>query len=78
MNTVVEQGNVRCGVCKEFIPGVMSKSSLVMTALNYPDRWDDDMEVLLCDDCRTQSIAAKAWLKHADIRTCIKVGRNCQ
>lgn len=76
MNAVVEQGNVRCGVCGEFIPGVIAKSSAVMTALNYPDKWDDELEVLVDADCQKTMEKAKAWLKHSNIRSCIKSGRN--
>jgi hypothetical protein len=72
------EGAVPCGICTIAIPNVEKKSSVLMTALNYPDRWDDDLECLVCDDCRVQARAAKAWLRHADLRQCIKVGRNCQ
>jgi hypothetical protein len=78
MNSAIQDGGVKCGICSNLIPDVIAKSSVVMTALNYPERWDDELESLLCNDCRIQSISAKAWLKHADIRTCIKVGRNAE
>lgn len=78
MSSTIQDGGVKCGICSTIIPNVIAKSSVLMTALNYPDRWDDDLETLLCDDCRRQSIGAKAWLRHADMRICIKVGRNAE
>ncbi len=74
----VEQGNVRCGICQEFIPGVIAKSSMVMTALNYPDKWDDDLECLVDEECQRNAMKVTAWLKHSGLKTCIKVGRNNQ
>lgn len=71
--TAIEQGNVRCGICKEFIPGVFAKSSALMTALNHPDKWDDEIECLVCAECQTSTIKAKAWMKHAGMPTCVKV-----
>jgi hypothetical protein len=69
---------VPCGICKEIIPDVYAKTSELMTALNYPDKWETEMECLVCNDCRIQARAAKAWLKHAGLHECIKVGRNCE
>ncbi len=71
-STLVQPSNVLCGICANLIPGVTAKSSGLMTALNYPERWDDDLEALLCDDCSYQAKAAGAWLKHAQLKTCTK------
>lgn len=77
MSATQLQEGVPCGICTCLIPGVEKKSSALMTALNYPDRWDDDIECLVCDDCRIQARGAKAWLKHGGLPECIKTGRNC-
>lgn len=69
----VQSANVRCVCCKEAIEGVEPKSSIVILALSYPERWDDDMEGLLCNECWKQTKGAHAWLHHMNIRTCTKL-----
>lgn len=73
VNAEIEAQNVRCICCKEVIQGVQPKASLVVLALSYPDRYDDDMEGLLCDECWKNCRGASAWLHHCHIRTCTKL-----
>lgn len=67
------QSDVKCVCCKEPIEGVEKKSSIVIQALSYPERWDDDLEGLVCNECWRQVRGAHAWLHHANLRTCTKL-----
>ncbi len=69
----VYESDVKCICCKEPIEGVQKKSSVVILALSYPERWDDDLEGLICNLCFPNIRGALAWMHHGGLRTCTKI-----
>lgn len=67
----VDFGVVRCICCKEVIEGVFQ--STLPINLAHPERWDYDLNGLVCDECHGNLKRADAWLKHGTgIKTCTK------
>jgi hypothetical protein len=58
---------VRCGCCGEYITDVAPQETEFMTIQMYPERFNRELNTLVCESCWKGLRDAGAWLKSAQM-----------